>query len=253
MYLLLFCTVLLSAHMRKSYGTALEKPIIKSGEATYTIANILLDNTEGDISSVLYTIDSLKPDVVTFTDVNPYWNDQLKIMIEKGYTNQVIINRFDYYGMAVFSKSPMVKKDTLMFGEIPNIYVVIKDSLKHEMGILLSVTNPIVNTASYRNLNDHLEHVAEYSLKNNARSMISLGKYNIVPYSQEIQNFKEKSHLELSSRAYLPSVGRSDLFYTPVDHIFYSKDLNCSSLISLRSVDQKHIGLMGTYFKKNAN
>ena len=76
-----------------------------------------------------------------------------------------------------------------------------------------------------------------------------VGDLHLPPWASEIQRFKDISHLEDSRRDINPRNidGSMSLPRIPVEHIFFSKDVECTSFSELGNSTIGRIGIAGTY------
>ena len=114
--------------------------------------------------------------------------------ISESYPFSKTVVRIDFHGLAVYSKHPFVRIDTFHFEEIPNIIGSIEvDSTHGEVFFVTSHTEPPVNQAAKKRINEHMGVVASIVSKLNA-PVFTMGDYNVVPWSPELQAFRLKLH-----------------------------------------------------------
>ena len=107
--------------------------------------------------------------------------------------------------------------------------------------ILTSYVLPPFATISNYETRDHLNLLAE-KIRQIDNPKLSIGEFNMVYWSNEIREFREKSNLK-NSRRNVPL----NSFEVPYNHMFYSNGLECVFFQELRGNDQNRIGIVGTY------
>jgi len=246
MFVALICCTLLSLYLRSSYGSTSHSPTeTYQNKTSFSTALISLENANRKFENISATINHNDPDIIAFLDYMPDWHNYLSEELNTTYPHKINIPQLDFYGMGVYSKHPITTLDSFYYKGVPNLLLSIDHPNSGTIRQLVSNTNPVISSNDYLSLNEHLNLLATKS-KSSPNKLIALGNYNIVPFSHEIQDFREKSNLEISSRSYLSPSKTGNLFYTPLDHIFHSKDINCKSLVELKQ-EGNHIGLLGRY------
>ena len=154
-------------------------------------------------------------------------------------------------GLAVFSKYPILHQDTFMSDGLPNVIgSFLAEGKGEELYFVSSCTLPPFYTSDYERLQKQLNQVAEKTKALNA-PIITMGDYNLVQWSNEIQNFRAAAQLKDSRRGVITPSSPTDLlsaiFNYPHDHIFFSKHFKCISFQNLSSPSSNHIGIQGAF------
>jgi endonuclease/exonuclease/phosphatase (EEP) superfamily protein YafD len=206
--------------------------------------NLSLSNSD-NIDSTIQSIINSNADVISIQEVTPDWGTYLANhpVLNAKYPYDTAIIRMDFHGLALYSKYPFAKVDTFHYKEIPNLAGCIKhDSLNKHIYFVSSHTIPPVSLGAHDEINAHLQTVANY-VKQLKEPVITLGDYQVMPWSPEIVSFRRAAKLS-DSRRDMP------MSYFPYDHIFYSKELQCIDFGSINNMNE-HFGVKGAYQLKS--
>jgi len=79
--------------------------------------------------------------------------------------------------------------------------------------------------------------------------VITLGDFGLPSWSEEIKEFKFRNNLVDSRRDIGPSAVNKPilLFKIPIDHIFYSKEIECTGFHVIDGTSTNHLGILGKY------
>ena len=198
-----------------------------------------------------FMIDEIKEcdaDLISFQEVTPDWDIVLKESLSEIYPHSKTVVRFDPFGMAVYSKYPMNNLDTFICEGVPNIVGTVDfGNPGKEVCFITSHALPPFYTSDYKKLRTHLRRIATYSNEASC-PVLTMGDYNAVPWSYEIQDFRSVSNLNDSRRGFFPnSNGSFSIFQLPSDHIFYSGHLECIQFEDIEDPSVGHIGVKGAY------
>lgn len=204
----------------------------------FKIAHVNLSNSN-DYKQTIKTMINSNADILSLQDLDLNWDFILKEELSATYPYEKSIINLGVYNVAVYSKYPFIEVDTFYYKDAPNIhgFVEIEGQKVH---FITSMTVPPVNMNAFQEIENHLLSIAKYITKINA-PIITLGDYNVVPQSSEINGLKQKGRL------YDSRTNQSLIAESPVDHILYSKELECTDFITLMEAKNNKIGIMGTY------
>ena len=241
------CCAILCLHLQKSAGSQEFRYgyTAPNNERRLRIVHFNTSNTNGDYTGNIKQILAAKPDIISVQEVTPDWDEALQTLLEKDYPNFRSFKRIDDYGIAIFSKYPLNRIDTFETGHVPNIIGSVRiDSLYPDVFFVASQTVPALNTNSYDAIRYHLRRIAA-RVRNIDAPMITMGNYNSVPWSSEIQSFRDETNLSDGHRYFSPNSP------SPTDFIFFSDHFNCLSFEPLKDKNNEVIGIWGDYqFKK---
>jgi hypothetical protein len=233
MWISLACCGVLCLHLRT------REPFypIKYG-TFFKIAHVNLSNSS-DYEQTIKTIMNSNADILSVQDLDLDWDFILKQELSERYPYEKSIISLGLFNTAIYSKYPFIEIDTFYHKDAPNIHGCVEiDNQKVHFISLMTV--PPVNMKAFQEIENHLLSIANHVSKINA-PMITLGNYNVVPQSSEINGLKRKGDL------YDSRTNQSLIAEGPVDHILYSKELECTDFITLTEVGNNKIGIMGTY------
>ncbi len=215
---------------------------------TVEIAHFNVSAFNDEYSELLKVITESDADIVSIQEVTPDWNYFLKNGLAKKYPHSNTVVRIDFHGLAVYSKHPFTRIDTFHYQDIPNLVGSFQiDSTYGEIFFICSHTEPPVNRPAYKKIDEHLDKIA--AVANGLKGpVLTIGDYNVVPWSPELQSFRLKAKLSNSRRSFTASNSNSAMPFlsVPIDHIFYSNDLQCVSFDMVTNA-QATVGIKGTY------
>ena len=237
MWVSLACSGVLCLHLRT------REPFYpnRSG-VSFKVAHIDIENST-DYEKTIDAILENDPDVISFQNLNPDWDFALKEFLGQNYPYERTFISLDVYNPAVYSKYPFSKIDTFNYKDAPNIYGSFQIE-EREISFFSSITVPPVDIKAYNDINKHLQILAD-SVKKTSNPVVAIGDYSVVTHSRELSTLREEAGLK-DSRTSHTFMGES-----PLEHILYSKQLECTSFVSISESGQRQIGIMGTYQFKN--
>lgn len=215
---------------------------------TVEIAHFNVSAFNEEYSELLKVINESDADIISIQEVTPDWNYFLKNGLAKTYPHSHTVVRIDFHGLAVYSKHPFTRIDTFHYQEIPNLVGSFQiDSTHGEIFFICSHTEPPVNRSAYEKIDEHLDKIAAVAGGLNG-PVLTIGDYNVVPWSPELQAFRLKANLSNSRRSFTASNSNSSMPFlsVPIDHIFYSSDFQCVSF-DIVTNEQANVGIKGTY------
>jgi endonuclease/exonuclease/phosphatase (EEP) superfamily protein YafD len=205
-----------------------------------TVVHINLGSVTDNYDNLLTTIEEIDPDIVSLQEFTPDWNLFLHKELIAEFAHSENNVRIDPYGMALYSKYPLIETSMIYHNDIPNLKADI--SLEgYVISIFSSYVLPPFGLSAVDNTKEHLSKL-ESEINELGNAVLSLGDFNMVYWANEISQFRSNTQL-LNSRREAP-VGSLKM---PYDHIFYSDDLECTSFQEIKDSNQSHIGIIGTY------
>ncbi|TAK42592.1 MAG: endonuclease/exonuclease/phosphatase family protein [Saprospiraceae bacterium] len=217
-----------------------ELPVIK-------IAHFNVSNAE-DMAGAIATIRASQASVISIHEVTPQWDQWLRDSLSPQYPFHHTLVDIGMFGMAIYSKYELKQVDTFYYRDIPNLRGVISID-GSSVGFISTHTEPALNDASKQRLRDHLGVITGQA-RSAAMPVLVLGEFNAVSWSDEIQVFRDSTGL-LESRtgfiSYAPG-GMSSFFDVPLDHVFYSQELECIAFSNLFSQKTNNrLGITATF------
>ena len=211
-----------------------------------SISLINLSSIDSDPIKVINNISKKSFDIMIFQEYTPNWTGIIEEKLLNNYPNAISLPRIDFYGLKVISKFPIISCDTFYYEEIPILkFNILKN--KSSFSIVTAYFPPPLNKAARETDIAELFLISEH-LKNNIDPTIIAGVFNMVPWSQEIQEFKDKTGMIDTRSGYIPSMDKSSggIFGKPVTHIFYNKYLECTNF-NVSRADNDEYGIESSF------
>lgn len=194
-----------------------------------TLSLINLSSIDSDPIKVINYIAKKSFDVMIFQEYTPNWTGLIEEKLLNAYPNSISLPRIDFYGLKVISKYPIISSDTFYYEEIPILRVNIQKN-NDNFSIVTAYFPPPINKAAKETHQEELLLISK-ELKDTRDATIVAGVFNMVPWSQEIQEFKDQAGMTDTRSGYIPSMDKSSggIFGKPVTHIFYNKFIECTN------------------------
>jgi endonuclease/exonuclease/phosphatase (EEP) superfamily protein YafD len=234
------CCGALCLFLKQSSNSHLRLPEQTQNEKI-TIAHFNTSSAPSGYNSLLEAVIESDADIISFQEVTPDWDLFLKNNLSETYPFNGSNVRIDPYGMSVFSKIPINQYDTFHYEEIPHQMINISISEKQNINIVSAHVLPPVGQRLNERAVHHLDEIANEIGSKDGPSIV-LGDFNLVYWSNEIRNFREKTQLKNSRRDV-----SQNLLKIPYDHIFFSGELECTKFQDISDTISNHLGIIGTY------
>ena len=227
--------------LKESTNSRIKYATVNSSEK-FKISLINLSSIDSDPSKVIRNIAKKNFDLLVFQEYTPNWKSLIEDNLNTSYPFKISIPRIDVYGLNVYSRYPILKQDTLYCEEIPILRLEVFKNNQRFI-ILTAYFPPPINNLSKKINQDELNLIAQ-SIKDLDEPVIVAGVFNIVPWSPEIQSFKDKGDLIDSRSGYIPSMDKNSggIFGKPVTHIFYKPALECTNF-NISRADNDEYGI----------
>ena len=246
MYTSLGCCAVLCIYLKGASNQNLRLPA-PTEEPQLSCALINLSLSE-DFEVTRNTIRNTQSDVSVFQEYTPDWDDFLRNEIGTSYPYRSYMTRIDPFGMAWYSRYPIMLADTFSAADIPNLLI----NIELEEGTLvnlISVHTRVPSDANaYKSIRQHFHDVSQH-IRALDYPVVVVGDLNLPSWTNEVMEFKLQSKLKDSRRDIVPTSlqGAFSLLKVPVDHIFYSGDLECTSFQEISGKAEGHLGIIGNY------
>lgn len=246
MYVSFACCAVLCLFLKYTTNSDIS-PLKLATEESINVAHFNV-SASADYEMMIDEILNSGADLISLQEVSPDWDFVLQEAISEAYPYSKTVVRFDPFGLAVYSKLPLSNLDTFVCANVPNIIGTVKmEQSDTEICFITSHALPPFYSSDYKRLRNHLHRIADYALEASC-PVITIGNYNAVPWSYEIQDFRSVSRLNDSRRGFLPtSNGSFSIFQLPSDHIFHSEQLECIHFEDINDPTLGHIGIKGAY------
>jgi endonuclease/exonuclease/phosphatase (EEP) superfamily protein YafD len=215
--------------------------------ATLTIlhANLLSSNTQYD--KIISLVGKEKPDIISLQEVSFAWEVKLNILIAD-YPYYQVIPRRDNFGIALFSKLPLielVEKDWGQTGGIPSLLA----KLKVEQRIIqIASTHPLppINNIYFKQRNKSLLATVR-ELATSGYPSIMVGDFNITMWSPNYNILQKNNYFENARKGKgLVATWPAFLgpFGIPIDHVMVSNDFTVQEFRAGPNIGSDHLPIV---------
>lgn len=239
MFAALICTGAMALWLKNASNADLKLPIVNE-EVNIKVAHVNLANIDERILELKDMLINEDVDVISMQELTPDWTATIRQHLGGIYPHTYNNVRIDPYGIAVFSRLPILLRDTLLTDNVPSLSVGVRQG-QDTFFLISSYLTPALDNQSLKKASAQLERIAA-KVDSISEHVIALGEYNMVYWSKEIRDFIRDTGLKNSRR----DISQGNL-RVPYDHIFYSKDMECTEFKELITADQKYLGIVGFY------
>lgn len=232
--------VVLCLFLKESSNSSFLFPQINRG-AKLRVAHIDLSAAGGNHDVFMKRILQLDADVISFQEVDPLWPVVFDYYLDALYPHNVSNIRIDPFGMAIYSKTPFIRQDTLYIEEYPTLVSSIYVDNQKSVSIVSSYTMPNAD-GNFRATNRRYFAGLAQEILQSTVPVINLGKYNMTYWSNEVRTFTNQADLDHSRRDAVAAG-----LVPPFDHIFYTKQLECTEFEEILDSERTHLGIIGNY------
>lgn len=188
-------------------------------------------------------LEHLDADLVLLLEVDPSWLAALKIL-ESRYPHSVAEPRVDNFGIALFSRWPIMTKEIVDLGDagVPAIAAVI-DTPQGNLLVLGVHTLPPVSLEYVTDRDRQLAAIPEF-LSRSERPTLVLGDLNTTPWSIHFRRLLDNSGLEDCGRSFglqptWPTNNRALLI--PIDHCLKSQHVRIADKFTTPDLGSDHL------------
>lgn len=216
----------------------------KTSEPSFKVALTSTAEFSNELDTVFNSILASDPDIICFVEMTPNWAGLLDRFFRNRYPHIAHNVRVDILGTSIYSKYPMERIDTIYAEDVPNLKSSFKINEQYQLHLYASNTNPPLFRKSFEQLRNQLSTVAKSISSDDSESTITAGYYHLDQFADELQDFRALADLNDSRKTLSPSL------YPPINHIFYSDNLECLQFSNLYSQGRR-IGIIGEYQYKS--
>jgi len=204
------------------------------------LANVLSSNKSKE--KFIDLIQQQQADFVVALEVDFLWAKALE-SIYSDYPYRLIYPRNDNFGIALFSKYPLlnIQKHDFSKNQIPSISATVHIA---EKNILMIATHPFppMNKEFLQQQKNHFKAITEF-LKKNQLPVIVAGDFNTTFWSSTYRTFIDNSSLKNTREGYgiIPSWQAGSVLQIPLDHILVSQNINTTKIEAMKSINSDHL------------
>ncbi len=221
-------------------------PVEEYPTSEFKVAHFNLTNASSP-AELVAAVRNSEADLVSLHEVTPDWAVWLQDSLAGIYPYHHTMMDIGIFGVAIYSRHALGTVDTFNYQEIPNLRWCIEKN-GNPFCFVSVHTEPALNPYSLQRLQEHLAVVGE-KVTSAESPVVVMGDFNAVSWSNEINSFLDQAGLMESRAGFIPYpfTGTSSLFEIPLDHIFYTEELQCISFENLNGEGSKHLGICGIY------
>lgn len=219
-------------------------PAAKSAQYRAILANVYTPNQHREL--VISLIEEYEPDFFVLQEVNTKWVEDIR-SLETAYPYTEKSPRPDNFGIALYSKRPLAKCDTVYIGAamVPSICAQFELDGR-QVTVLGTHTIPPARREGALLRNEHLSRIPEF-LEKYQEPVIVLGDLNMTPWSHYFRKLLREAGLKDGSRGHgIAATWPTDLFplRIPIDHFLHSPDLTVVSREKGHHIGSDHYPIM---------
>lgn len=241
-------TAILCLFLKQASNTDFSPPT-PTNAPSIKIAQFNLSNSDENAAITIHSIKETEADLISIQEITPFWDSLLQQELQNNYPFHYMTHHVNIFGLAIYSKNELLSIDTFSYRNIPNIIgQMVIENYQDPIYFISTLTTPPASYKDYTQLTKHLQKVGERCNTING-PLLTFGDYNAVPWSDEIQDFRDQTHLLDSRRGFMPTYpdGALNFFWTPIDHIFFSNHFNCLSFGTISGETSRHLGIQGVF------
>lgn len=231
------CTAALCIFLQQSSNKDLVFPEI-NGEEKISVAQFNMPAASDDPIASIKTILETNADIISLQEVTPDWQSLLKAKLTETYPYFSLVFRpEDFLGVAMLSKLPFERIDTVYANHVPNLIAKIK---LEGRPIFLASTYfyPELDENDVKLLAEHKALINNY-FESVSDPILNFGEFNQVQWASFISDYKFSMNLKDSRRF--------PFFDNPTDHIFFSDHFDCLDFKTISNAYTNHLGISGVY------
>lgn len=246
------CAGLLASFLLYSYNSSISLASDSSNESL-SIAFVNPSLSTDDFDQTYKLIISQNPDVLIVEEVTPEWRWLMEELKER-FGNNVVLNRVDPFGKAIFSKFELNEIDT--FDQNGNPILSLKVKFRDQKNLHIAVANslPAVTKSDLKKLNSRLLELSTIINAIKSAHILS-ANLNLVPWESQLREFKVNTSLTSSRRDQNDGSSNTQIWNilnVPMNEIYFSEELECSAFKEIIDSRNNSIGLFGRYqYKKS--
>lgn len=247
----MLCTGLLAFFLKETTNARI-RYATPNLEEKFQLALINLSSIDSDPRKVFQYISKKNYDIVIFQEYTPDWQGAISTFIEPNFSYKIALPRIDVFGLKVLSQYPIISADTLYYEDIPLLKLqLLKNNSRFDV---ITAYFPPPLDATSREIASAELHLINSKIESLQVPLVVAGVFNMVPWSPEIQEFKQTGDLIESRSGYIPSMdkGSGGIFGKPVTHIFYNQLLECTGF-NISRADNDEYGVEARFQLKTSH
>ncbi len=223
-----------------------ERPAASGTEARLLLANLLARNENHE--KLFEVIEAERPDVVVLVEVSRAWESSLQ-RLREGYPHHVIEARDGNFGIALFSRLPIVAAASIDSAPL-GFPTIIATLAAGDDALQVFATHPMIplGAANYDARNRQLEDLARL-LQNSSGARVLIGDLNTSMWERNYRTLVNKTWLRDVRRGFgvLPTWPTFMPFaMIPIDHVLVSEEVGVRDVRTGARIGSDHLPLVVT-------
>jgi endonuclease/exonuclease/phosphatase (EEP) superfamily protein YafD len=208
-----------------------------------TVVSQNLAHSNHNVSDAVAILKEENADIVLLQEYTPSWDVALE-SLRSGYPHAVTVPQAGGFGIAVFSKIPIVRYEALRLGILETPFIVVELDAQDFKGHLIAVhfQSPMVRSWS-EDRNRQYNELTSY-LSSLGSPYLVVGDFNNTPYAPTMRDFMRKTRTYLASPYLLPTwpmpIGTVGL---PLDVALGTADVHFGAGSTLAPIGSDHRGI----------
>lgn len=244
MFTCLGMCAILCLYLKKTSNSSIQS-LFRQADIDFSLCQVLINSGTDEYENISRRLQASKADILNIQELTPDWALVLHDGLSEEYPYRAEMNRIDPYGMAIYSKYPIRKTDTLVYRdtllnyEIPLLKLQL-DIEGRAMNFISCHILPRLNTSDFNKVQQFLDSVTVWVTDGDTLPKLIAGDFNLSPWDFSLQQLIGDARLNLSQR-------EPHLFIQPFEHILYSSPIRCTKLEEVRTLGGLHLGIQGYY------
>lgn len=211
------------------------------------LSNVNVENR--DYAGALILVERERPDIIILQEVNSGWMDGLA-ELRRHYPYIISKLRDDNFGIAMFSRVPWKKAETMSLGkaDVPSVIADMKVNGKM-IRLMASHPMPPVSKDLFDLRNDQIEEIGDFIVKQPV-PVILAGDLNMTVWSSYYKKLISKAGLKNARQGFglLPTWPTMlPAMMIPLDHFLYTADFNVIDIRTAGSIGSDHLPVVAQF------
>jgi endonuclease/exonuclease/phosphatase (EEP) superfamily protein YafD len=209
------------------------------------VANVNAENRNYD--KAIAFVKQVDPDIAAFVEVTREWRSHLEA-IQDTLPHAFVKTREDSFGIAVYSRSPLIDPTLKFFPNSETGSILTKINYMGKATFSLLVTHPLppFNPDYLKARDRHLSAVADY-IRQNPTTWVVVGDLNTTMWSPQYRQFEEIANLKNARSGFgiLPTWPvRFPPLYIPIDHCLTTFNIRILDIQTGADIGSDHLPLV---------
>ena len=253
MWTALLAAGVLAIFLRDRSNVQLSAPVVLADRPQLTVGLFNTVDVDALPRNFFGKLTAQPPDLLTIQEVDPRWRTLLLDSLGAVFPYHLEVRDLGTYGMLAFSRHPLTRRDSFRVAGSPVLVGELQiPGTVQPLCFVTTYVPPLLSSRALRQQQAVLDSLGVYCDRIR-KPLITLGAFNAVAWSPEMDRFLDQTLLQNSRRGLgaFTEDNRPDPFDIQRDHIFFSNHFN---RLSFRAVDwqqttgsNRHGGFVGTY------